>query len=280
MRPRAGRAHSRRPRLRRDGAAASLRRILGRLAHARGARRHAVRRARSAAARRAHQLPRPRGHAVAGGLSRRLPAHRADRQPRSRAAQSLRRLDPASRAGQAHPLHRRLRPVRGGPPREAAPRPQAQEEAGRRAPPHRGVHHPLQGQGLQGPPGAEPHQGAGPHAADRRADRGAGRALPVRQPGQGVREPPDPARGRRRRLRGRPAGAAGPGSAPRCRRPRRPARRQRQRQEHLRQADRRAHGRRWPAGAMPPTRSWWAISPSTRWTTCLRPRRPTSTCST
>ena len=59
-------------------------------------------------------------------------------------------VDPAPGAGQAHALHRRLRPVRGDAAREAAPRPQAQEEAGRRAPPHRGVHHPLQGQGLQG----------------------------------------------------------------------------------------------------------------------------------
>ena len=42
---------------------------------------------------------------------RRLSAHRADRQPRPRAAQSLGRLHPASRPGQAHPLHRRLRPA-------------------------------------------------------------------------------------------------------------------------------------------------------------------------
>ena len=93
--------------------------------------------------------------------------------------------------------------LRGGAAREAAPRPQAQEEAGRRAPPHRGVHHPLQGQGLQGQPGAEPRQGAGAHAADRRADRGAGGAVPVSQPGQGLRQPADPAGGRRRRLRRR-----------------------------------------------------------------------------
>ena len=143
-------AHPGRPRLRRGGPAAPLRGVLRRLAHARGAGRHAVHRARPAAARRAHQLPRPRGHAVARGLPARLPPHRADRQPRPRAAQPLRRLDPAPGPGQAHALHRRLRPVRGGAAREAAPRPQAQEEAGRRAPPHRGVHHPLQGQGLQG----------------------------------------------------------------------------------------------------------------------------------
>ena len=184
--PGPGRAHPRGPRLRRGGAAAPLRGVLRRLAHARGAGGHAVRRARPAAARRAHQLPRPRGHDVARGLPRRLSAHRADRQPRSRSAQPLGRRDPAPGPGQAHALHRRLRRLRGGAAREAAPRPQAQEEAGRRAPPHRGVHHPLQGQGLEGRPGAEPHQGAGAHAADRRADRGAGGPLPARRSGQGA----------------------------------------------------------------------------------------------
>ena len=89
-------------------------------------------------------------------------------------------------AGQAHALHGRLRPVRGGAAREAAPRPQAQEEAGRRAPPHRGLHRPLQGQGHQGRAGAEPRQGAGAHAADRRGDRGADRPVPVRQSGEGA----------------------------------------------------------------------------------------------
>ena len=68
-------------------------------------------------------------------------------------------------------------------------------------------------------------------------------ALP--EPGQGVRQPADPARGRRRRLRRGHAGAAGSQPAPRRRRPHRPARRQRQRQEHLRQADRRPAGAAW-----------------------------------
>ena len=70
--------------------------------------------------------------------------------------------------------------------------------------------------------------------------------VPDRQSGEGLREPADPARGRGSRLRRGPAGAAGSGSATGCRRPHRPARRQRQRQEHLRQADRRpppGHGR-------------------------------------
>ena len=63
------------PRLfhRRPGAA--LLGILRRLAHARRARRHAVRRARPAAARRADQLSRSRRHAVAAGSSGALSAH-------------------------------------------------------------------------------------------------------------------------------------------------------------------------------------------------------------
>ena len=154
----------------------------------------------------------------------RLPPHRVDRQPRPRAAEPGRGLYPASGAGQAHALHGRLRSLRGGTAREAAPRPQAQEEAGRRAPPHRGVYHPLQGQGLQGDAGAEPRQGAGAHAADRRADGGTSGAVPVPQPGQGVRQPADPAGRCGRRLRPGRASAARPRLAARCRRPRRPAR--------------------------------------------------------
>ena len=46
-----------------------------------------------------------------------------------------------------------------------------------------------------------------------------------------------------------------------------------QRQEHFRQADRGAICRRWRGAAMPPTRSWSATSPSTRWTICP-PARP------
>ena len=78
----AGGAHPGRPRLRRGGAAAAVLGIFGRLAHARGAGGHAVHRARPAAARRADQLSRPRRHAVARGLSARLPAYRPHRQPR------------------------------------------------------------------------------------------------------------------------------------------------------------------------------------------------------
>ena len=128
-------------------------------------------------------------------------------------------------------------------------------------------------------PGAEPHQGAGPHAADRRADRGAGRAVPVPQSGEGLRQPADPAR-----RAPRPAmspdqpvlqgldlrldaddrvgllGANGNGKstfaklvsgrlAPMAGR------------RYASRQDRRS-----------------ATSPSTRWTICRRARRPTSTC--
>ena len=69
-------------------------------------------------------------------------------------------------------------------------------------------------------------------------------------------------------------GAAGARPAPRRRRPRRPAGRQRQRQEHLRQAARRPPGADGRAAATPPTRSRSAISRSTRWTTCRPAKTP------
>ena len=75
------RAHPGRSRLRRGRPAARLLGVLRRLAHARGAGRHAVHRARPAAARRADQLSRSGRHAVAGGVPARLSPHRADRQP-------------------------------------------------------------------------------------------------------------------------------------------------------------------------------------------------------
>ena len=64
-----------RPRLSTTDAAAALLGIFRRLAHARGARRDAVRRARPAAARRADQLSRSRRHALAARPSGALSAH-------------------------------------------------------------------------------------------------------------------------------------------------------------------------------------------------------------
>ena len=66
--------------------------VLRRLAHARGARGGAVRRARPAAARRADQLSRSRRHAVARELSAPYPGTRPHHQPRPRPAQRRRRL--------------------------------------------------------------------------------------------------------------------------------------------------------------------------------------------
>ena len=70
--------------------------ILRRLAHARGARRHAVRRARPADARRADQLSRPRRHALAAGSPGALSAHPDHHQPRPRPPGQRGRPDPVA----------------------------------------------------------------------------------------------------------------------------------------------------------------------------------------
>ena len=62
---------------------------------------------------------------------KRLPAHRADGQPRPRSLEPRGWRDPAPGARQAHPLHRRLRRLRGRAAPEAAARTEAEEEAGR-----------------------------------------------------------------------------------------------------------------------------------------------------
>ena len=85
-----------RPRLfqRRPGAA--LFGILRRLAHARRARRHAVRRARPADAGRADQLSRSRRHALAAGSPGALSAHHDHHQPRPRSPGQRGRPDPVA----------------------------------------------------------------------------------------------------------------------------------------------------------------------------------------
>ena len=105
------RRHPDGPRLRRRGAGAARRRVLRRLAHARGAGPRAVPRARPAAAGRADQPPRPRGHDVAGGLAAALLRRGHRGQPRPRPAGTLRRCHRASRSRQDHPLPRRLRRI-------------------------------------------------------------------------------------------------------------------------------------------------------------------------
>ena len=129
---RARRRDPRRPGLFPRRAAAPLRRILRRLAHAGCARGHAVRRARPAAARRADQLSRPRRHAVARGAHRALSAHGDRHQPRPRPARQRGRLDPAPRGRQAHALPRRLHRLRAPAPRAPGARPQARQDSRRR----------------------------------------------------------------------------------------------------------------------------------------------------
>ena len=117
----------------------------------------------------------------------------------------------------------------------------ARERPGGRARPHPGLRRPLPLQGQQGPAGAEPDQDAGAHGADR---PGADRARdPLLLPG---RQPSPP-----RRMVTMDAAKVGYGdravlvrplAAPRPGRPGGAARPQRQRQDHLRQADRRAAG--------------------------------------
>ena len=171
--------------------------------------------------------------------------------------------------------------LRGGAAREAAPRPQAQEEAGRRAPPHRGVHHPLQGQGLARPAQAQSRVKALARMqpiAEQIEERVAPFLFP--NPAKAFASPLIRLEGAAVGYVDGPAGAAEPRPAARCRRPHRPARRQRQRQDHLRQADRRPAAADGRPALRAPTRSRSAISPSTRWTICRPARRPTSTCST
>ena len=92
----------------------------------------------------------------------------------------------------------------------------------------------------EGRAGAEPGQGAGQDAADRRADRGS-RVAPFQlpQPVKPLASPLHAAGGGGDRLRGRPAGADGAQPAHRPGRPHRAARPERQRQVDVRQAHRR-----------------------------------------
>ena len=146
--------------------------LLGRLAHARRARRRAVRRAGPAAARRADQLPRPRRHALALRLSRALPAHGADHQPRPRPARHLRRPHPAPRPRQADCLSRRLLVVRAATAEKQALQAKLRGEAGGRAQASASVRRPLPRQGVEGPPSAIARQAARQAGADRGAGRG------------------------------------------------------------------------------------------------------------
>ena len=142
--------------------------VLRRLAHARGAGGGAVRRARPAAARRADQLSRPRRRALAGGAAEEISAHRADHQPRPRAAEQLGRRHPASERRQARPLHRRLRRLRAAARREGSAAGRHPRQAGGRARAPADLRRPLPRQGQQGRAGAVAHEAARQAGADRR----------------------------------------------------------------------------------------------------------------
>ena len=274
--PGARRAHPRRPRLRRGGAAAALRGVLRRLAHARGARRHAVHRARPAAARRADQLPRPRRHAVArGAICADYPAHRADRQPRPRAAQPLGRrrscISPQGKLTLYTGGYDQFEEARREKQRLDLKLKKKQDDERRHIEAFIDRFKAKASKAAQAQSRIKALARMQP-IAEQIEERVAPFLFP--NPAKAFASPLIRLGGRRGRLRGRPAGAAGPGPAPRCRRPHRPARRQRQRQEHLRQADRRppaADG--GPALRLRQDRRS-AISPSTRWTTCRPAKTP------
>ena len=162
------RAHPRRARPRRRDANAAAFRAVGRLAHARRARRGAVFRARPVIARRADQPSRPRSGAVARTVSAALPAYLRAGQPRPPAAQCRDDRDPASRKRQADPLFGRVREIPARPPRgrRAAGRAGPPPAAGARAAAR--LYRPLPRQGQQGAAGAEPDEGAGQARTGRR----------------------------------------------------------------------------------------------------------------
>ena len=156
---------------------------------------------------------------------RRLSPHRADRQPRPRAAQPLRRLDPASGAGQAHALHRRLRPAS----RRRGARSSASTSSSRRS------RTTSAATSRRSSPASRPRP---PRLAQAQSRvKALARMQPIAEQIEERVAPfsfPNPAKAFASpliRLEGAAvgyvagaAGAAGPGPAPRCRRPRRPAR--------------------------------------------------------
>ncbi len=160
----------------RGGPGAAVLGILRRLAHARGAGGDPVLRPRPAAARRADELSRPRRRLVARGLPQALPRLGDRGQPRPRPAQQRHRVHPASGIPEAHALFRQLRHFRDDARHAPRQRPGLRQEAGRRAPAHAGLRRPLQGEGLEGAPGAEPHEDARAAAEGRSAARRIHRA--------------------------------------------------------------------------------------------------------
>ncbi|MNM93992.1 hypothetical protein D3C81_1063810 [compost metagenome] len=215
-----------RPRLPAGADGAGGRRLLRWLAHAPEPGAGADVSVRSAAARRADQPPRPRRHPLARGVAEELSRHPAADLPRPRLPRCGGRPCGASRAAEAQPVPRRLLGLRARPRRASGPAAAGLREAADAARAHGRLHPPLQGQGQQGAPGAEPHQGAG---APRGAGAGAHRlAVRLRVPRgrQGLQSAARSGRGPprlRRQDRARQGQAAA--GARRAHRPARPQRR-------------------------------------------------------
>ena len=177
-----------RPGLRRRGPVAAVRRVLRRLAHARGAGRHAVQRSRPADPRRAVQPSRPRGELWLTATCKRfrhtllMVSH--DRDLLNDVCDAHRPYRPA----EARHLHRQLRQLRAHPRRAAGQRrgPAGQDRGPAQA--HAGLRRPLQGQGEQGAPGAVAHEDDREAAAGRGAcDRGARHASTSPRPSSSPR---------------------------------------------------------------------------------------------
>ena len=236
-----GRAHPRRARPRRGDASAARSAIFGRLADARRACGDPLRRARPVAARRADQPSRPRSRAVARTLSAPLSPHPDPGQPRPPAFSTRSTTTTLHlQHGKLTALFRRLRRLSAGAHRGGA--------AARRRWPRRQSQERAEAPGLCRPLPRTRRQRRARRRAGSRRWRGWSRSCcrPRRRRRDfAFPEPPraQPAAGRARPGRGRlcrgQAGIVAARPAARPRRPDRAARRQRQRQDHLRPAPRR-----------------------------------------
>ncbi len=180
-RPRARGHDARWARLRHQRPGAAGGGLFRRLAHAPQPRARAAEPRRAAAARRAHQPPRPRRRGLARALARRLPWHAARGLARPRLPRRLCHPRGTHRGAPAHAVHRQLLVVRGAARRAArgaagdVRAPAARDRA------HQPLRDALSRPGDQGPPGAEPAEGAGPAGASVAGARG--HPVRLRDPG-------------------------------------------------------------------------------------------------
>ncbi len=144
---------------------------------------------------------------------RRYPHTVHHHQPRPRPAQHRRQRDRPSRPEEADLLPRRLRPVRAAEGRSRRIADEGEGEERGRAQASAELHRPLQGQGHQGAPGAEPRQGAGADGNGRGRDRGSRAGLHLSRAGEAARLADRRHQRRRRRLR---AGQADPEADSTC----------------------------------------------------------------